>query len=182
MALRSTVYKADLTISDMDRGYYATHALRIARHPSETEGRLMVRTLAFAMRASESLLFAGGLSTSDEPDLWQKDLTGSIELWIDVGLPDDKLLRKACGRADQVLLLAYGGSKADLWWAQAARPLERCDNLTVMAIAPAQLAALEKLADRAMTLNCTIQDNQVWIDSERGSATVEPVIWQAATR
>ena len=115
MALKATIFKAALQIADMDRGYYAEHPLTIARHPSETDERMMLRVLAFALHAGPGLAFGRGLSTDDEPDLWQRDLTGAIRLWIDVGLPDEKLVRRACGRADEVVVYAYGRG-ADLWW------------------------------------------------------------------
>ena len=124
MALRATVYRADLTVSDLDRGVYAQHALTLARHPSETEERLMVRLLAFALHADESLVFGRGLSTEDEADLWQRDATGAIELWIDVGLPDDKGIRKACGRARAVVVLAYGARRVDQWWGRPVKAYE----------------------------------------------------------
>ena len=116
MALKATIFKAGLQIADMGRNYYHDHALTLARHPSETSERMMVRLLAFALNASETLTFGKGLSTDDEPDLWQKDLTGAIDLWIDVGLPDEKSIRKACGRAAQVRIYSYGGRNAELWW------------------------------------------------------------------
>ena len=118
MALKATIFKAELHIADMERGYYHDHALTVARHPSETDERMMVRLLAFALNADETLAFGAGLSTDDEPDLWRKDLTGSIETWIDVGLPDEKRIRKACGRADEVFVYSYGGHAAQLWWQQ----------------------------------------------------------------
>ncbi len=174
MALRSTVYKAELQIADMDREHYATHSLTIARHPSETEERLMIRLLAFAMHADDALAFGRGLSTDDEPDLWLRDLTGAIRLWIEVGLPDEKWIRKACGRAERVLVIAYGGSRADVWWNQNAGTLARLENLGVMRIDAQAGAALAGLAQRAMQLSCNLQDAQVWIGSEAGSATIEP--------
>lgn len=115
MALKSTVFRAELQVSDLDRHYYAAHALTLARHPSETDERMMVRLLAFALFAGERLEFGRGLSTEDEPALWRKDLTGAVELWIEVGLPDERALRRACGRAERVAVLCYGGRGADLW-------------------------------------------------------------------
>ncbi len=112
MALKATICKAELHIADMERGYYKDHALTIARHPSETEERMMVRILAFALNADDALGFGAGLSTDDEPDLWRKDLTGNIETWIDVGLPGEKRMRKACGRAEAVVVYSYGGRAA----------------------------------------------------------------------
>lgn len=174
MALRSTVYKAELQIADMDRGHYSTHALVLARHPSETEERLMVRLLAFALCADEGLAFGQGLSTDDEPDLWLRDLTGAIRLWIEVGLPDEKWIRKACGRAQQVLVVAYGGSRADAWWAQQGPALQRLQNLAVMRIDAEAGEALAGLAARSMQLACNVQDGQAWIGSGERGVTVEP--------
>ncbi len=116
MALPSTIFKATLQISDIDRQYYGEHQLTLARHPSETDERMMVRLFAFALHADENLNFTKGLCADDEPDLWQKSLTGEIALWIDVGLPDERRVRKACGRAEKVCLYLYGGRAADLWW------------------------------------------------------------------
>ena len=174
MAQRSIIYKAALQIADIDRNYYADHALTLARHPSETEERLMIRLLAFVLYAGERLAFGNGLSTSDEPDLWIKDLTGRIDLWIDIGLPDEKLVRKACGRAAQVVVISYGGAKGDIWWKQSAAALARCDNLKVWSLAPEATAQLQPLAQRLMKLNCTVQHGQVWLNSENASATLEP--------
>jgi uncharacterized protein YaeQ len=163
MALKATIFKAELQIADMDRNYYHDHALTIARHPSETDERMMVRLLAYALNASDALIFGKGLSTDDEPDLWRKDLTGAIELWIDVGLPDEKRIRRACGRAGQVLVYSYGGHGAAIWWSQVAGKLDRTRNLTVVSVPAAASQALGKLARRNMQLNCTIQDGQVWL-------------------
>jgi uncharacterized protein YaeQ len=180
MAQRSIIYKAELKVADLDRGYYADHALTIARHPSETEERLMIRVLAFALYAGERLAFGNGLSTSDEPDLWSRDLTGRIDLWIDVGLPDEKLVRRACGRAGQVIVISYGGARADIWWAQAAASLARSENLTVLGLPPEAGNGLARLAQRLMRLNCTVQERQVWLNSESASIVLEPVLLKAA--
>ena len=114
MSPKSTVYKVELQVSDLDRHYYQEHNLTLALHPSETEERLMVRLLAFAMNADERLLFGRGLSTDDEPDLWQRDDTGEIALWIETGQPDEADIRRACGRARQVLIYTYSGRSAQV--------------------------------------------------------------------
>src|SRR5512139_1322479 len=132
MALKSTIFKAQLQIADMDRAVYADHTLTLARHPSETDERMMVRLLAFALHAHEYLEFGQGMTDDDAADLWLKDLTGAIKLWIDVGLPDEKLIRKACGRAEQVIVYAYGGRTAEMWFAQNSGQFERLSNLTVI--------------------------------------------------
>ena len=163
MALKATIFKAELRIADVDRNYYADHALTIARHPSETDERTMVRVLAFALHAHHALVFGKGLSTDDEPDLWQKDLTGAIEVWIDVSQPDEKRVRRACGRAAQVFVYAYGGRVADIWWEKAGPRLERATNLTVVKLSSISSQAAARLAQRSMELQCTIQDGQLWV-------------------
>ncbi|MGP1682310.1 MAG: YaeQ family protein [Giesbergeria sp.] len=163
MALKATIFKAELQIANMDRNYYHEHTLTIARHPSETDERMMVRLLAYALHADEALSFGKGLSTDDEPDLWRKDLTGAIELWIDVGQPDEKRIRRACGRARKVFVYSYGGHGAAIWWDQVGAKLERARNLSVVSVPAADSQALAKLARRNMQLNCTVQDEQVWL-------------------
>ena len=163
MALKATIFKADLQVVDMDRHYYADHALTVARHPSETDERMMVRLLAFALHADPALEFGRGLSTDDEPDLWRRDLTGAIELWLDVGQPDEKSIRKGCGRAAEVVVLSYGGPSADMWWSRVRDKLERCDNLTVLHVPGTASQALAALAQRSMRLQCTIHDGEVWL-------------------
>lgn len=162
MAQNATIFKVDLQISDMDRNYYANHNLTIARHPSETDERMMIRILAFALNASDDLVLAKGISDSDEPDLWEKDLTGGVLRWIEVGLPDEKRIRKACGVSRSVFVYPYSGNSADMWWEQNKRHLEKLDKLTVINIPQESTTALGKLAQRSMHLQCTIQDGEVW--------------------
>lgn len=173
MALKATICKAALQISDMDRGYYHEHALTLARHPSETDERMMVRLLAFAIHANEALSFGKGLSTDDEPDIWDRDLTGAIRTWIDVGQPDEKRIRKACGRSGQVFVYSYGAQAPRVWWGQVGSSLEKVRNLTVLRLPP-ETRELAKLADRNMRLTCTIQERQIWLSNEHASVTIEP--------
>ncbi len=179
MALKATIFKAELQIADMDRNYYHEHALTIARHPSETDERMMVRLLAYALHADAALAFGKGLSTDDEPDLWRKDLTGTIELWIDVGQPDEKRMRRACGRAQEVVVYSYGGHGAAIWWDQAGGKLERTRNLTVVSVPAAASRALAKLARRNMQLNCTVQDEQVWLGDAQDRVQVDLAVVKA---
>ncbi len=178
MAQNATIFKVTLEVADIDRAYYGDHALTIARHPSETDERMMVRLLAFARHAHEALAFGRGLAADDEPDLWRKDLTGAIDLWIDVGQPDEKRIRRACGRAEAVVVYSYGGRGADLWWEQAGPALDRADNLTVLNLPFAATRALAKLAQRTMRLTCTIQDGQVWVADSAASVAIEPALWR----
>lgn len=172
MALKATIFRAELRIADMERNYYETHALTLARHPSENDERMMVRVLAFALNASDSLLFGSSIGNDDEPDLRQEDLTGAIRLWVDVGLPDEKRIRRACGRSERVVVYSYGRG-ADLWWKQAGEKLARSDNLSVFDLPQAATQDLAKLAGRNMKLNCTIQDGQVWLGDPDRQVQVE---------
>ena len=171
LALKSTIFKINLQVADMDRNYYADHALTVACHPSETPERMMVRVLAFALNAHERLGFGKGLSDVDDPDLGLKDLTGRTELWIEVGLPDDKTVLKACGRADQVKIYAYGSS-TPMWWKSTGPKLERGRNLEVIHVASESTQALAKLAKRTVELQCTIQDGEVWMRDDTESVQV----------
>jgi uncharacterized protein YaeQ len=163
MASNATIFRTTLQIADLDRNYYAGHALTLARHPSETDERLMVRLLAFALNAHEALGFGRVLSAEDEPDLWQKDLTGNIELWIEVGQPDERRVRKACNRAARVWVCNYGGRGADLWWEQNRESLERLEKLTVVNLPYPASRELVALVQRHMPLQCTVQEGQVWL-------------------
>ena len=176
MALKATIYKAELQVADLDRNHFGDYALTIARHPSETDERLMVRLLAFALNASETLAFGRGLSTEDEADLQDLDATGSIERWIDVGLPDEKDIRRACNRARQVVVLSYGGRGAEIWWQQTAGKLAGQKNLRVLALSPADSAALTGLAQRNMRLQCTIQDGVVWLGDADRHVEITPAV------
>ena len=179
MALKATVYKAELQVSDLDRHYYATHALTLAQHPSETDERLMVRLLAFALCADERLEFGRGLSTDDEPDLWRKSLTGEIEQWIDLGQPDESRIRKACGRARAVVVIGYSGRGFSLWWDKNASALARCGNLTVLELPAGTAESLAPLLARGMKLQCLIQEGDVQLMGDAGTVQATPIVRQA---
>ncbi len=182
MAIKATIFKVNLQIADMERHYYQDHALTLARHPSETDERLMVRLLAFALHAHEYLEFGQGMTVDDDADLWLKDLTGSIELWIDVGIPDEKLIRKACGRSNQVVVYCYGGRVVDMWFTQNSIQFARQNNLTIINLPVAITQALARLAQRNMSLQCTIQDGQVWLSDGSVSVQVERTVLKTAEK
>lgn len=173
MALKSTIYKIKLNVSDMDRPHYGEYALTVARHPSENDERMMVRVLAFALHASGDLRFGRGLSAEDEADLYENDLTGAIRLWLDVGLPDERLVRKAAGRAEKVVVLSYGRTAAQ-WWEQSKATLAKLSNLTVYRLSPADSQAMAALAQRGMDIQCIVQEGQIWIGDDGGM--VQPVV------
>ncbi len=173
MASNATIYKAAVQIADMDRAYYGDHTLTLARHPSETDERLMVRLLAFALHAHDDLSFGRGVGAEDEPALWQKDLTGAIDLWIEVGQPDEKTLRRACGKSSRVVVYAYGARSADAWWAKNRPLLDRLDNLTVALLPMDHVRTLAALARPSMRLQWTIQEGHLWIAGDRENVHLE---------
>ena len=178
MALKATVFKAQVQISDLDRHYYESHTLTLARHPSETDARMMVRLLAFCLFADPQLSFTKGLSTDEEPDLWQHSLSGEIERWIELGQPDERRLRQACGRAREVVVISYAGRAAELWWQQNGDKLARLRNLRVVDLDPAEVEALTGLVERSMDLQCTLDGGQVWIGNGLTTVELTPAIRQ----
>jgi uncharacterized protein YaeQ len=181
MASNATIFKATIQIADMDRHYYEDHTLTLARHPSETDERMMVRLLAFVLHAHEALSFGRGLSAEEEPTLWHKDLTGAIVRWIEVGQPEEKAIRRACGRAKQVCVYTYGGRGADHWWGKNLATLERLNNLTVMNLPPDGSRALTTLAQPSMQLQCTIQEGQIWMADGENTAHIKLTILKGAS-
>ncbi len=179
MALKATIYKADLQIADMDRHYYADHTLTIARHPSETDERMMARVLAYAIYATEGIAFTKGLFDVDEPEVWVKSLVGEIKLWIDLGQPDEARIRRACSRAEQVVVLCYG-TGCEVWWKQIASKLTRFAHLTVLQLPAETTQALAALAARGMRLQCMVQDGEIWLNSDTESVPVKLARLQSA--
>ncbi|MCB1609209.1 MAG: YaeQ family protein [Xanthomonadales bacterium] len=182
MADKATIHKAELQISDLDRHYYQTHQLTLAQHPSETVDRLMVRLLCFALYADPELNFGRGVSTDDEPDLWRTSLSGEVELWIDLGQPDESRVRKACGRAQQAVIVGYSGRSFAIWLEKNAAALRRCRNLTVLALEDGVAEALGKLNQRAMRLQCLISECELQLIAESGeSLNVRPIRHQQSS-
>jgi uncharacterized protein YaeQ len=173
MAIKSTIFKVNLKIADMERHYYQDHTLTIAQHPSETDERMMVRLLAFCLNAHEYLAFGQGMTDDDEADVWLKDLTSVIALWIDVGMPNEKLIRKACGRANQVIVYCYGGRVVETWFTQNSDQFKRLKNLTVISLPVESTRAIAKMVKRNMQLHCTIQDGQVWLGNGDENVMIE---------
>ncbi|MEH6477333.1 MAG: YaeQ family protein [Sneathiella sp.] len=179
MAQKATIYKVELSVADMDRHYYETHNLTIAKQPSETDERLMVRILAFALNAHEQLKFTRGISTDDEPDIWQKSLSDEIEVWIALGQPSEKILRQSCGKADQVIIYCYGGSTAEIWWEKIKNSTTRFDNLQVTNFLRKDTSELGDLASRVMKMQVNIQDDDVMVSVGDNIVYVTPVKWKS---
>jgi uncharacterized protein YaeQ len=177
MAQKSTIFKAQINVADMDRHHYQDYNLTIARHPSETDQRMMLRIVCFALFAHENLEFTRGLSTDDEPDLWQTALSGEIEHWIDLGQPDEKRIRRACGRAQKVTVVCYSGNGAAIWFDKFKGGLARFKNLTVINIDNGQSTELTELVERNMALQVTIEDQSLCINTDSRNLTVAPVEW-----
>ena len=180
MAQKATIYKVELSVSDMDRHYYETHNLTVAKHPSETDERLMVRILAFALNAHERLEFTKGISTDDEPDIWQKSMSGEHELWVVLGLPGEKNIRQSCGKANEVIVYSYGGSTAEMWWERIKDSTTRFNNLQVINLSKKDTSELGKQASRLMKLQINIQDGDVMVSVDDNIVNVSPVILKNA--
>ncbi len=186
MATKSTIFKAHLQIADIDHGYYADHGLTLARHPSETDERMMVRLAALALNAYQlqatlngdgTLAFGAGLSNPDDPDVYLRDFTGRTRLWIEVGQPEEKPIIRACGKADQVLVYSFSHA-ADIWWRGIASKLARSKNLSVLRIPTDAAQALASLAERSMQLQATVQEGGLTLSSSQGSVALELLRWQ----
>jgi uncharacterized protein YaeQ len=178
MALKATIFKASLQIADMDRNVYVDHNLTLARHPSETDERMMIRLLALALNLPAdtdhgTLEFAKGLWDVDEPELWHKDLTGRIRHWIEVGQPDEKRLMKASGRADRVSVFSYSPGTL-IWWEGIQTRITRARNVEVWQIDAAQSQALAGIARRSMQLQLSVQDGTVWVGDGQQSIEITP--------
>jgi uncharacterized protein YaeQ len=184
MALKATIYKAQLQLSDMDRGVYGEHFLTIARHPSETDERMMIRVLAYALNAPVdnihgALELAKSLWDTDEPDLWQKDLTGQIVHWIDVGQPDERRILRASPRAGAVTVLSFASS-TPVWWNGVASKITRARNVAVWQVEAAQSQTLAALAQRSMQLQVSVQDGTVYVNEGARSVEITPLRLNAA--
>jgi uncharacterized protein YaeQ len=176
MAANATIIKAELQVTDLDRHYYASHALTLAQHPSETDTRLLVRLLAFALHADERLEFGRGLSDEDEPALWRRDYTGAIEQLIELGQPDESRLRKASARSQQLVVVGYGGQAAEMWWKRNAGALSRLRNLTLLEFDDAAIAEATELLGRGMRVTAMIQDGELQLMDAERSVTLRPVV------
>ncbi|WP_284446862.1 YaeQ family protein [Fluviibacter phosphoraccumulans] len=175
MALKATVFKADLQVANLDQNQFGDYSLTLAQHPSETIERVMIRLLAFALYASEDLRFGRGLSNEEDAAVWEIDPSGVTRLWIDVGLPDEARVKKACSRADRAVIITYGGRPSDMWWQQNANALTRYKNLSVIQLSPEDSAKLVEAAGRTMKLSWTIQEGMVYLDN----ASITPIVLSA---
>jgi len=186
MALKATIFKANLSIADIDHGYYADHALTLARHPSETDERMMIRLAALALQAhtlqdicngDSTLAFGAGLSDPDDPDASLTDFTGHKRLWIEVGQPEEKPLTKACQKADQVVVYAFNHA-AEVWWKGIETKLTRLDKLQVWRIPTDGAQALAQLAQRSMQLQATIQEGVLTLSDDKATVEIEALRWK----
>lgn len=172
MALKSTVLKATIHLSDMDRNVYDTLQLTIAQHPSENNQRLMVRVMAFVLNYHEDLKFGKGVSDEDEAAIWQIDYAEQIALWVELGQIDVKRIKKASHRADKVKLYCYGSS-VDTWWKQAQKDVSLFSNVIVEQFPEEQSLALADLADKSMEFQVSIQDGQCWLSHGEDTLLIE---------
>jgi uncharacterized protein YaeQ len=173
MALPSTVYRTSLQLSDIDHGIYETIQTTVARHPSETEERLVARLLALALFYEPDLNFTKGLSATDEPDLWVVGPDGRVQLWVEVGLPEADRITKACRHAERVALLSSGKTLAN-WDQQHLPKLGNCRNLTVVSVDQSFISTLAASLGRSITWSITITEGTLYLTT--GDLTHETAI------
>ena len=179
MATKATIHKATIQLANMDRQLYADHSLVIARHPSETDERMLIRLLAFSLNVPANtdngpLELAKDMWDPDEPGLWQKDLTGQLQQWIEIGQPDDRRMMKASARSARVSVYSFGLS-TPAWWKTVATKITRARNLAVWQVPADQSQALAALVQRSMQLHVAVQDGTVWVAEGQRSVEVTPV-------
>ncbi len=182
MAIKATIYKLKLEISDCDKNYFNTHHLTISSHPSETQQRMMVRIISFAMYASDSLCFTKGLCADDEPELWDKNLSDEILNWISLGQVDEKQIKKSLGRSKQVVIFTYAGNKSTTWWQQNQSKYKKLEKLNVINIKAEDVLAMQGLVSRNMDLQCTIQEGTIWLSNLEQTVSFEPEYWLTSTK
>lgn len=178
MALKATIYKATVNVADLDRNQFLDATLTLARHPSETQERMMLRLLAWLKFADERLQFTRGLSAEDEPEAWLRNDHLGIDLWIELGLPDERRIKKACSQSQDVALFTYNDRAAQIWWQQNQTKLAGFKNLSIWYLDDEQLAKLSALAGRTMTLQATIQDGTIWLSDAQNNLEIQFTTWQ----
>ncbi len=173
MALGATVCKAFVDISDIDRGFYDSRTLTIAQHPSETPARMMLRLMAWILFAGDKTEFGRGLSTDGEPDVFETNDAGDIYRWIEVGCPDIKTLRRAAGKSEDVVVIAYDEARIEPWWQSRKGDLSKIDKLSVRWISDEDLEKIAAMAARNMKFAATLQDGVIWIADESRNIEIE---------
>ncbi|PSX04719.1 hypothetical protein C0W36_14930 [Photobacterium angustum] len=178
MATNATIYKVQMNVADMDRHVYLDQQHTIACHPSETLQRFMLRVVAWGLNADPNLQFTKGVSSTEEPDLWTKSLIDDIELWVELGLPDEKRIRKASHKSEKVIIFAYGDNAASIWWQANKSKINTLDNVSVVYVCDEELQQLERVVERTMQLQLTIEGEQAWLSAANTNVTIIPEWWK----
>jgi uncharacterized protein YaeQ len=173
MALKPTIYKTNITLSDLNRDYYDSFGLTIAQHPSETLERMMARVVAFCVNAEQGLEFTKGLSEVEQPDIWKISLDGQIERWLDVGEPEVERIKKATRKASSVEVFSFN-SKSDVWWAQSREKFVQL-NAHFYRFNWHEIQQLASLCQRTMNFSVLITGESALITFENGECEVN---WQ----
>ena len=179
MALGATVYNFDIDLADSDRGVYETLALRVARHPSESDEYLVARVLAYCVEYTDGIAFSpGGLSDPNEPPIAVRDLTGALQAWIDIGTPDAARLHRASKLVSRVVVYVQ---KDPLQWLRtlAGERIHRAEALEIYAIDRALIAAIVARLERRMAFSLSINDRELYLafNDTTLSGEVKGVTW-----
>ena len=168
MALTSTVFVFDVDLSDTDRHVYETLSLRVARHPSESDEFLVARLLAYCLEYTEGIEFSKGLSAADDPPIAVRDLTGTLQAWIDVGTPSVERLHRASKAAPRVAVYVHKEHRQWLSELASAR-IHRADAIALHALDQPLIAQLVARLDRRMSFPLTVADGEVFIALKDGT-------------
>ncbi|MGZ3788081.1 MAG: YaeQ family protein [Bacteriovorax sp.] len=173
MALKATIYKAKLSVANLNIHHYQDYNLTIAKHPSETNLRMMYRIVAFALLCQENLEFTKGLSTDSEPDLWKINYDGSVDHWIELGHPDERRIRQICSKAKQVSIYTYQDNTSLNWFKSIESVLHRFDHLSVTHLTVLDGQNIEDIVERGMNFSVSIEDNELWLSNEKERINLE---------
>src|SRR5678815_129529 len=162
MALTATIYNFEIELADSDRGVYESLALRVARHPSESEEYLVTRLVAYLLEYAEGIDFSRGVSEPDEPAVFVRDLTGAITTWIDIGTPDAARLHKASKAAGRVAVYTHK-EPAQFLKQLAGERIHRAEALELYAIDRALVSALVERLERRVAFSLSVTDRELYL-------------------
>ncbi len=165
MALKSTIFKIKISLSNMNIHHYEECSLTVARHPSENNLRMMTRVLAFCLGAQNEIQFTKGISSDSEPDLWKLNHDGSIEYWIELGHLDERRIRQACSKGRNIEIYTYQDQQSTQWFESVKNGLSRFSNLSIFQFHWPLNLNFDDFVDRGMNFSVSIEDNEVWLST-----------------
>jgi uncharacterized protein YaeQ len=173
MALKATIFKAKISLSNLNIHFYDELTLTIARHPSENNLRMMSRILAYLLTAQEGPVFTKGISSDTEPDIWIVNHDGSVDHWIELGHLDERRIRQSSSKAKKVSIFSYQGNQSLSWFSSIENGLSRFNNLNIIHFSFPENQNIEDFAERGMNFSCNIEDDEMWLSTEQDRICVQ---------